>query len=98
MKTTGEYINIINAHSDELKSKFGVKSLRLFGSTARNQHNEKSDVDVFVDMPPKIFKIVGLGIYLEDLLGCHVDVVRNHSNMNVFLRKEIERDGLIVFC
>lgn len=97
MRTKEEYISIICNHSEEIKSTFGVKSLRLFGSTSRNQHKEESDVDVFVEMPPKIFKIVGLGIYLEGLLGCHVDVVRNHSNLNEFLKREIENDGITIF-
>ena len=35
--------------------------------------------------------------YLEKILGCHVDVVREHKNMNETLRKEIERDGIEVF-
>lgn len=71
--------------------------MRLFGSVARNQHSEGSDVDVCVDMPPRIFKLVGLADYLEELLGCHVDVIRNHNNMNAFLRKEIDNDGINVF-
>lgn len=71
--------------------------MRLFGSVARNQHSENSDVDVCVDMPPRIFKLVGLTNYLEELLGCHVDVIRNHNNMNPFLRKEIDNDGINIF-
>ncbi len=87
----------MRSHAEELRTQFGVSSLRLFGSVARNQHTETSDVDVCVDMPPRLFKLVGLGSYLEELLGCHVDVVRNHSNMNKFLRKEIDNDGIYVF-
>lgn len=97
MKTRKEYIDLIRSHADELRSLFGVNSLRLFGSVAREQHSENSDVDVCVDMPPRIFKVVGLSNYLEELLGCHVDVIRDHSNMNSFLRKEIENDGIYVF-
>ena len=40
--------------------------------------------------------LVELGMYLEELLGCHVDVVRRHRNMNELLRKEIEKDGIYV--
>lgn len=97
MRTRQEYIDMMQAHADELRSQFGVSALRIFGSVARNQHTDKSDLDVCVDMPPRIFKLIGLGTYLEELLGCHVDVIRNHSNMNQFLRKEIENDGIYVF-
>jgi len=97
MKTRAEYIDMIRSHADELKSKYGVTSLRIFGSVAREQQTENSDLDVCVEMPPRIFKLVGVGTYLEELLGCHVDVVRDHSNMNSFLRKEINQDGIYVF-
>ena len=47
-------------------------------------------------MWPKLFLLVELGMYLEELLGCHVDVVRRHRNMNELLQKEIEKDGIYV--
>lgn len=97
MKTRAEYINVLNEHSNEMRKLFGVSSLRLFGSVARNQHTEYSDIDVCVDMPPRLFKLVGLSSYLEELLGCHVDVIRNHKNMNSLLKQEIEKDGIYVF-
>lgn len=97
MKTRTEYIQLIKAHANDLKTQFGVTSLRLFGSVAREEQNEDSDVDVCVEMPPRIFKLVGLVTYLEELLGCHVDVVREHNNMNSLLRKEIDKDGIYVF-
>lgn len=97
MKTTKEYIDIVFAHADEIRARYGVTALRIFGSVARNQQKEGSDLDVCVDMPPRLFKLVGLGSYLEELLGCSVDVIRNHDNMNPFLKKEIENDGIYVF-
>ena len=45
MKTTSEYIDLIKAHSDEICSQFGVKTLRLFGSVSRGEQHEGSDVD-----------------------------------------------------
>ena len=53
-------------------------------------------MDVCVEMPPKLYLLVELGMYLEKLFGCHVDVVRMHRNMNALLKKEIERDGIYV--
>jgi len=94
MKTKEENIALIKAHAGELKEAFGVKSLRLFGSVSRNEHNAKSDVDVCVDMAPKMFLVVRLRRFLENLLQCSVDVVRMHKHMNPFLLNEIERDGI----
>ncbi len=97
MKTTSEYINLIKSCASTLRTHFGVRSLRLFGSVARNEQHEGSDVDVCVEMNPNLFLHVRLKKYLEELLGCSVDVVRMNSNMNDFLRKQIEKDGVFVF-
>ena len=94
MKTTKEYISLIASHAEELKTLFGVKSLRIFGSVSRNEQNDGSDIDVCVDMEPKIYMMVRLKRFLEDLLQCSVDVVRIHKHMNPFLLEEINKDGI----
>lgn len=96
MKTTKEYISLIASHAEELKTLFGVKSLRIFGSVSRNEQNDGSDIDVCVDMEPKIYMMVRLKRFLEDLLQCSVDVVRIHKHMNSFLLEEINKDGIYV--
>ena len=68
MKTREEYIALITSHAEELQNTFGITSLRLFGSVARNQHHDGSDVDIYVEMPLKFFLIVRLKAYLEALL------------------------------
>ena len=98
MKTREEYIALITSHAEELQNTFGITSLRLFGSVARNQHHEGSDVDIYVEMPPKFFLIVRLKSYLEALLGCPVDIIRKHHHLNPFLLKEIEKDGIEVIA
>ena len=96
MKTTKEYIDLIKAHTDELCTQYGVKSLRLFGSVSRGEQHEGSDVDVCVEMPPRIFLIVRLQRYLEQLLQCSVDVIHMHKHMNPYLLNNIERDGIYI--
>ena len=73
MKTREEYIALIASHAEELQNTFGITSLRLFGSVARNEHHEGSDVDVFVEIPPKVFLLVRLKAYLEELLDNPVE-------------------------
>ncbi len=97
MRTRQDYIDILSRASITLRDEFGIKSLRLFGSVARDEQTENSDVDVCVDMSPKMFLIIRLKRYLEMLLGTSVDVVRLHKYMNPFLKEEIERDGIVVF-
>lgn len=92
----GIYISQIIAHAEEIRKNFGVKSLRLFGSVSRNEQKEGSDVDICVDMEPKMFLVVRLKRFLEELFQCSVDVVRLHKHINPFLLKEIEHDGIYV--
>jgi predicted nucleotidyltransferase len=60
----------------ELTTKFGVKSLLLFGSVARNEATASSDVDFLVEFnrPVGYFGLFALQDYLEKLLGCPVDL------------------------
>jgi hypothetical protein len=53
-------IDKIKANAEYITSQFEVSSLRLFGSLARNQQRESSDVDVCVEMPPDLFQLIGL--------------------------------------
>lgn len=97
MKTREEYIHLLSRSSDEIRTKFGVHTMRLFGSVARNEHKETSDIDVCVEMEPNLFLKIDLKNYLEEYLKCPVDVVRMHKNMNTFLKSQIDRDGIYVF-
>lgn len=96
MKTKSEYINIIKGHAEELQNRFGITSMLLFGSVARDEQREDSDVDLFVTMPPKFYNHVAAALYLEELLGCSVDLVQDHCNLRPFFRKQIESDGIPV--
>lgn len=96
MKSLNEYIEIVRKCSDVLRTYFGVTSLRIFGSVARNEQREDSDVDVCVDMKPNLFLHVELKRFLEEQFGCPVDVIRLHKNINGFLKRQIEKDGILV--
>lgn len=65
MKTKEECIELIRSCADTLQRRFGVSSLRLFGSVARGEQQPNSDVDVCVEMAPKLYLLVELGMYLE---------------------------------
>ena len=96
MRTAKEYIDLISAHADELRSQFGIRSLRLFGSVSRGEQREDSDVDICVDMEPSLYLLVRLKRFLEQLLQCTVDVVRMHKHINPYLLENIEREGIYV--
>ena len=96
MRTAKEYIDLISAHADELRSQFGIRTLRLFGSVSRGEQREDSDVDICVDMEPSLYLLVRLKRFLEQLRQCSVDVVRMHRHINPYLLENIERDGIYV--
>ena len=84
--------------SETLRREYGITSLRLFGSTARDEQKDDSDVDVFVEtLTPNPFLLMEAKEFLEKSTGRPVDVIRNHRNLNPRLKKRIERDGVAVF-
>ena len=91
MKSQAEYINLLKCNSDRLNRDYGITFMKLFGSVAKNTHNEDSDVDLFVKMPPVFYNAVAAAQYLEELLGCKVDLICDHGNMNPFFRNQIDK-------
>lgn len=71
-----DVVRILNEHKNELTERFGVKSLALFGSVVRDEATEASDIDLLVDFnrPVGLFGLFALQDYLEELLGCPVDL------------------------
>ena len=67
-------LQILKQKNAELINKFGVKSLQLFGSVARNESRSTSDVDLLVEFsrPVGYFGLFALQDYLEKALGCSV--------------------------
>jgi uncharacterized protein len=80
-----------------LNQRFGVTRLALFGSTARNAANDNSDIDILVsfDGVATSQRYFGVQFYLEDLLGCSVDLVTEKA-LRAELRPYIEREAIDV--
>lgn len=69
----------------------------IFGSVARNEQQPDSDIDLFVDVKPTLRILIKLKRFLEQILGSPVDLIRKHNNLNPFIKREIERDGITIF-
>ena len=96
MKTKSEYIALIQA-SDKYLSKLGIRTLRIFGSVARDDQTADSDVDICVETEtPNPFLLMDAKSFLENLFGCGVDIVRFRQNMNPYLKQQIEKEGVYV--
>jgi predicted nucleotidyltransferase len=79
------------AHSEE----FGLVRIGVFGSIARGQFSEDSDVDVVVELAkPDLLLMIGIKQDLEALLGRSVDVVRYRKDMNPVLKQRIEQEAI----
>lgn len=73
-----EIIRMLREHREELRQQFAVRSLALFGSVAREEAQDASDVDLLVefDRPVGLLHLIGTQQHIEDLLGVKkVDLV-----------------------
>ena len=68
---------ILRNHLPELRERYSVKSLGVFGSYVRGQQKKKSDLDLLVEFEqaPSLFRYVDLENHLSDLVGIKVDLV-----------------------
>ena len=86
---------ILRAHESELKAR-GVKHAAIFGSLARGDAREDSDVDVMVELDPEahvsLFGFAGLRIVLEELMGTRTDLVQRQAlKPSIKARAEAEK-------
>jgi len=79
--TKKQIINYLATHKKEFQQKYEIEQIGLFGSYARDEAKEDSDIDIFVKMKPSLFKLVGLKQQIEEDLKKQVDVIREHKNM-----------------
>ncbi len=75
MKTLDEIKDTLRSHRDDLRLKYHVKNIGIFGSFARGEENNRSDIDILVDFDEPIgWEYVDLIAYLESILGMKVDL------------------------
>ncbi|WP_103670526.1 nucleotidyltransferase family protein [Pseudanabaena sp. BC1403] len=78
----------------ELSDRYKVSKIGIFGSVARNEANENSDIDIVVEMEPNMLKRASLKTELESRFGRKVDVIRYRNNMNAYLKSRIDEDAI----
>ena len=90
-------LTILRKIKPALVQQFGVTQLALFGSTARDDARDNSDVDILVgfDGPATSARYFGVQFYLEDHLGCQIDLVTEKA-LRPELRPFIEKDVIHV--
>lgn len=92
-----QVLKILGLHKDELAKRYGVTKLGIFGSVARGDVSESSDVDVVIELnKPDLFFLVHIKDELEEALSCPVDLIHYRKKMNKFLRDRILKEAIYV--
>jgi predicted nucleotidyltransferase len=91
-----EVLDILKANKQDFTAKYGVTRLGIFGSIARDESTESSDVDVVVEMPPDLFKMVHMKEDLERLLALPVDLIRYQKYLSALLKRRIDNEAIYV--
>ena len=100
MKTLEEIKKVLKEHKKELKEKYGVKRIGIFGSFARGEQNERSDVDVIVEFEngkATLDNFMELTELLEKIFGRKVDLLTKEGVKSIRLkdvRKNIEERAI----
>ncbi|MFT4187974.1 MAG: nucleotidyltransferase family protein [Aeromicrobium sp.] len=93
-----ELRGLIERHRDEVAAilrRYGVSNVRIFGSVARGDADEHSDIDLLFTRPDGmgLFSIVAMGQELSDLLGVTVDAVPDGA-LHQHLRSDVLADAV----
>ncbi|MEA3282510.1 MAG: nucleotidyltransferase domain-containing protein [Euryarchaeota archaeon] len=89
-------LKVLREHKRGFEERYGVTRLGIFGSVARDEAADESDVNVVVEMAPDLFGRVSLKEELETILGAKVDLVRYWRRMNHYLKRRSDREACYV--
>jgi len=94
--TKENILKYLSAHKEEFKEKFGVVNIGLFGSYARGDANENSDVDIVIEMKPKsLVNRLKLKEELASNLNLDIDI-GYFSSLRHFIQNEIRNEIIYV--
>lgn len=92
-----DIIQILKEFKEKHAEEYGILLIGVFGSAARDEANETSDVDVVVKMKKQdLFNLIGIKQDLEEILHVSVDVISYREKMNSFLKQRIEKEAIYV--
>lgn len=97
MKTRTEILHLLSLYKPTAESKYGLTRIGIFGSVARGEQTENSDVDVcYEGRVPSLLTLDLIQSDLEQLLGSSVDLVRVRDGMNSLLKQRIQKEVVYV--
>jgi predicted nucleotidyltransferase len=96
-QTAKECIELLKAYKEKNAGRHGIERMGIFGSVARGEQKENSDIDIYYEgKPQSLMDSLDLHGELEKLFGKKIDLIRKHSNMSKSLQKQINRDVIYV--
>jgi predicted nucleotidyltransferase len=97
MKTTNEYFHLLRDYKRRYAVEYGIERMGIFGSVARGEQTEDSDVDIYIEAPQmSLLGLAGLHIALEKHLNAPVDITCKHDNMNAYFKQRLEKELVYV--
>lgn len=85
-----EILELLRKEKPRLFKKYPLHRLALFGSYARDEQAETSDIDIMAEVDPAIgLKFVRLAEELEEILNCHVDLVSSRAIKSAMMQQII---------
>ena len=97
MKSTSEYLALLKQFKDSKAMQYGIRKIGLFGSVARGEHKNGSNVDVVYEGEPNILLRSRMKRELESLLGYNVDLIRFRKQLeNILFGESIHEDLILV--
>lgn len=92
-----DVLTLLRQFKQECAKKYGILEIGGFGSLAREEAGEASDVDICIKTKTlNPFTMIHIKEDIEGLIGRRIDLIRVREKMNPFLKKRLERDGLYV--
>lgn len=92
---THKLLAILKEYKNQASEEYGLQEIGIFGSFARAEASDNSDVDVVIRVrKPDLFMLAGIKSDLEELLNRPVDIVTYRETMNQFLKKRIDGETI----
>ena len=98
MTVNCDYIlNLLAQYKQNYLDKYGIENIGIFGSVARDEATESSDVDICIKTKtPDMFMLVHIKEELQNLFHKSVDIVRLRKRMNPYFKKRIDQEAIYV--
>ena len=90
-----DIIKTLRVYQKDVAEQYNILAIGIFGSMARDQGREGSDIDVVVHIPkPDLFMLAGIKNDLEQRFCRPVDIITYRDTMNPFLKKRIDKEAV----